>query len=74
MASSLAYNSFPPLHALVLGDQSRNLPGWLLDIDIATPDGLNILNTNNQHYYGTVLSSVYAKADSGFDTSITDPW
>ncbi|KAF8524875.1 phospholipase B [Hysterangium stoloniferum] len=72
VASSMIFNGFPQFHDLVLGN--NDIPGMLLDIDIVIPDGINILNKKNQDYYGSVLSTVYAKADAGFDTSITDPW
>ncbi|KIJ52230.1 hypothetical protein M422DRAFT_156996 [Sphaerobolus stellatus SS14] len=70
--SGLSFNNFPTLFDLVKGNDQ--ISGFLLDIDIVIPDGINILSSKNQEYYGSVLSTVYAKADAGFDTSLSDPW
>ncbi|KIM83371.1 hypothetical protein PILCRDRAFT_819610 [Piloderma croceum F 1598] len=70
---SLALNDWPTTSDLVYGN-GGNLSGWLLDLDLVTPDGFDVFDSNNQAYYGSVLSSVLAKAAKGIDTSIIDPW
>lgn len=37
--------------------------GWLLDIDLATPDGLDLFSDKNQDFYGSILWSTIAKAN-----------
>ncbi|KIJ52232.1 hypothetical protein M422DRAFT_156921 [Sphaerobolus stellatus SS14] len=72
LISGLAFNDFPPLYDLVKGNDQ--ISGFLLDVDIVIPSGINLLDDGNQKYYGSVLSNVVAKANAGFYTSITDPW
>ncbi|KAF9502000.1 phospholipase B [Pleurotus eryngii] len=73
VTSSLVFNNWPTVEDLVFGD-GKDLTGWLLDLSLATPDGVNILSDKNQEYYGSLLWSVMAKAQTGIDTSMTDPW
>lgn len=61
---SLALNDWPTISDLVYGN-GGNLNGWLLDLDLATPDGIDVFDSNNQAFYGSVLSSVMAKAATG---------
>ena len=60
---SLFMNEWPTFQSLVFGDS--RLSGWLLDIDLVTPDGDNIFSKRNQDYFGSVLGSVMAKAKTG---------
>lgn len=39
------------------------LSGWILDLDLATPDGDDLFSDNNQWFYGSILWSVIAKAN-----------
>ncbi|KAI5123863.1 hypothetical protein M0805_005680 [Coniferiporia weirii] len=73
---SFVFNNFPTTDELVLGNTQNggDLNGWLLSTDLATPAGVDLFDDNNQYFYGSVLWSVYSKADKGLDTSITDPW
>ncbi|KAJ8507916.1 hypothetical protein ONZ45_g9769 [Pleurotus djamor] len=73
VTTSLMFNNWPKIDELVFGN-GKDLDGWLLDLSLATPGGINILGDSNQEYYGSVLWSVMAKAQTGIDTSITDPW
>ncbi|KAJ7462207.1 phospholipase B [Mycena galericulata] len=36
--------------------------------------GTTCFSTDNQYFYGSILWSVISKAQTGIDTSITDPW
>ncbi|KAJ3853028.1 phospholipase B [Lentinula lateritia] len=73
ITGSLFFNNFPTLGELVFGN-GNNLTGWLLDIAFATPDGDDVFSEYNQYFFGSILWSVMSKADTGIDTSITDPW
>lgn len=66
-ATSLTFNNFPQIRDLVLGntDTGGDLPGWLLDLDIGIPNGINIFDDKNQAYYGSLLWDVYSKANKG---------
>jgi lysophospholipase len=57
-------NDFPTIKDLVYGN-GDNFQGWLLNLPLATPDGVNVLSKNNQLWYSSILWSVYAKGDSG---------
>ena len=46
---------------MVFGDDQ--LAGWLLDIDLATPDGLDLFSDKNQYFFASLLWSVIAKAN-----------
>ena len=58
-------NDFPLIHELVFGNEQKHLGGWLLDLDLATPDGINLFSDRNQHFFGSLLWSVLAKAKTG---------
>jgi lysophospholipase len=64
LTGSLALNDWPTALDLVNGN-GGNLSGWLLDLDLGTPNGLNIFDDKNQAYFGSILSSVKAKAAKG---------
>ena len=49
---------------LVFGN-GQDLGGWLLDLPFVTPDGDNLLSDRNQAFFGSILSSVIAKANEG---------
>lgn len=57
-------NDFPTIHDLVFGN-GNNLGGWLLDLDLATPDGINLFSEENQYFFGSLLWSVISKANKG---------
>jgi lysophospholipase len=57
-------NDFPTVKDLVHGN-GDNMTGWLLDIPLVTPDGSNVFSDVNQHWYGSILGSVFAKASAG---------
>lgn len=42
-----------------------NLSGWMLDLDLVIPDGLDVFNSDNQDFYGSLLASIHAKASQG---------
>ncbi|KAJ7581090.1 phospholipase B [Mycena floridula] len=73
LLSSLYMNDFPTIQDLVFGD-GQQLSGWLLDLNLLTPDGLDVTSARNQEYFGSLMWSVGAKANQGFDPSLTDPW
>ncbi|KAI0690543.1 phospholipase B [Cytidiella melzeri] len=72
VTGSLVFNDFPTMEDLVFGNDQ--LSGWILDNDLAAPDGLDLFTDDNQYFFGSILWSVVAKADKWIDTSITDPW
>lgn len=49
---------------LVFGN-GKDLEGWLVDIPLATPDGFNLFSDENQAFFGSILWSVMAKANTG---------
>ncbi|KZP22028.1 phospholipase B [Athelia psychrophila] len=73
LTGSLALNDWPTISDLVYGN-GGDLSGWLLDMDIVIPDGINVFNEDNSDFFGSLLASIKAKASQGFDTSITDAW
>ncbi|KAF8799374.1 phospholipase B [Phlegmacium glaucopus] len=73
LTGSLVFNNMPILKDLVFGN-GQNLDGWLLDVPLVTPDGVDIFSQKNQAFYDSILASVIAKANLGLDTSLTDPW
>ncbi|KAI0045904.1 phospholipase B [Auriscalpium vulgare] len=73
LTGSLFMNDFPTVKDMVYGN-GGNLSGWKLDLALATPDGDDVFDANNQDWYGSILWSVIAKANKSIDTSLTDPW
>jgi lysophospholipase len=73
LTASLTLNDWPSLSTLVYGG-SGSLSGWMLDLDLVAPSGVNTNDGNNQAYWGSILASVEAKANTSIDTSITDVW
>ena len=61
MTGSLFFNDFPTIEDLVFGNDK--LSGWILDLDLATPDGLDLFSDDNQYFFGSILWSVIAKAN-----------
>lgn len=61
MTGSLFFNDFPTIEDLVFGNDQ--LSGWLLDLDLAAPDGLDLFTDDNQYFFGSILWSVIAKAN-----------
>ena len=57
-------NDFPTIPDLVYGN-GGNLSGWILDLNLASPDGLDLFDNDNQYFFGSLLWSVLAKAKSG---------
>ena len=64
LTGSLALNDWPTVQDLVYGN-GGNLSGWLLDLNLGTPNGFNLFDGKNQAFYGSVLYSVMAKAAKG---------
>ncbi|KAI9569636.1 phospholipase B [Boletus coccyginus] len=73
LTASLVLNDWPSASTLVYGDHG-GLPGWMLDLDLIAPSGINLGDSDNQAYWGSILASVVAKANASIDTSITDLW
>ncbi|KAJ6609839.1 phospholipase B [Mycena sp. CBHHK59/15] len=73
VTGSLFFNNWPTIPDLVYGN-GGDLDGWLLDLSFVTPDGDNLFSQDNQYFFGSILWSVISKAQTGIDTSITDPW
>ena len=59
------------MHDLVLGN--GDLQGGLLDLDLLLPGGADIFNADNQYLYGSVLDSVYSKANKGMYVVLQKP-
>ena len=57
-------NDFPTIEDLVYGN-GANTSGWQLDRALATPGGSDVFSSNNQHWYGSILWSVFAKGETG---------
>lgn len=59
------------MNDLVLGNAHHggNLSGWLLSLDLATPAGIDLFNEYNQYFFGSLLWSVYSKADQGLSVT-----
>ncbi|KAA1473978.1 phospholipase B [Dentipellis sp. KUC8613] len=72
LTGSLYFNDFPTVKDMVYGN--GDLSGWLLDLALATPGGADLFDDQNQHWFGSIIWSVIAKAHQGIDTSLTDPW
>ena len=64
MTGSLFMNNWPKPYDLVLGND-QGLNGWLLDLDLVTPDGINIFSEGNQYFFGSIIWSIMAKANTG---------
>lgn len=64
LTGSLFMNNWPTIKDMVYGN-GDDLSGWLLDLGLATPGGLNLFNDENQAFFGSLLYSVIAKADAG---------
>ncbi|EMD37706.1 hypothetical protein CERSUDRAFT_50016 [Gelatoporia subvermispora B] len=60
LSGSIYFNDFPNITDMVNGNDE--LSGWILDLDLATPDGVDLFNDDNQHFYGSIVWSVMAKA------------
>ncbi|KAG6868104.1 hypothetical protein C0993_007514 [Termitomyces sp. T159_Od127] len=73
VTGSMYFNNWPMLNDMVLGN-GKEMEGWLLDFNLASPDGVDLFSDNNQAFFGSVLWSVMAKSAQGIDTSLTDPW
>jgi lysophospholipase len=57
-------NDWPRVNDMVLGNGS-DLAGWLLDLGLIAPGGLNISSDDNQLYYDSLLGSVLSKDNQG---------
>ena len=64
LTGSLYMNDFPTIKDLVYGN-GDDTQGWLLNLGLATPAGTDVFSQTNQKWYGSILWSVYAKADTG---------
>jgi lysophospholipase len=67
LISSLVYNAFPQIRELVLGntDLGGNLSGWLLDLNVIAPNGIDIFGSWNRAYYESILKDVRGKYAKG---------
>jgi lysophospholipase len=57
-------NDWPTVQEMVFGN-GKDHEGWLLDLNLATPGGINIFSDENQWFYGSLIWSVIAKAQKG---------
>ncbi|KLO12267.1 phospholipase B [Schizopora paradoxa] len=73
LTGSLFFNDWPTIPDMIFGNNG-NLSGWILDLNLAAPDGLDVFNDENQYFFGSILYSIVAKANLSIYTSITDPW
>ncbi|KAF9017220.1 phospholipase B [Hymenopellis radicata] len=73
LASSLYANGWPTIQELVFGN-GNDKAGWLLDFDLFFPTGKEITDAENVVFYADIVQSVLAKAATGIDTSLVDPW
>ncbi|TDL25988.1 phospholipase B [Rickenella mellea] len=73
LTGSLYFNDWPTIPDMVFGN-GVNHSGWILDLALATPGGDDIFSSSNQHFFGSLLWSVEAKANKSIYTSLTDPW
>lgn len=64
LTGSLVLNDWPTVSDMVFGN-GNSLAGWLLDLNLVIPDGVNLFNDKNQYYFGSILWSVMAKAAKG---------
>jgi hypothetical protein len=64
LTASLAVDYWLTIRDLVYGN-GGNLTGWLLDLNLATPGDLDLFNSGNQAFYGSVIYGVLAKATKG---------
>jgi hypothetical protein len=60
----LLFNNWPTVKDLVYGN-GNDLGGWLLDINLVSPDGVDLFSDKNQAFFGSVLWSVMSKASKG---------
>jgi lysophospholipase len=58
---------------LVFGN-GKGLNGWLLDLDLFLPNGINIFNEENQAFFGSIIWSVMAKAKTGLWVLVFLEW
>jgi len=63
-AGSLYLNDFSTIPELVHGN-GNDRTGWLLDLDLFLPAGLNIFDDRNTFFLQSVVTSVVAKAFTG---------
>lgn len=61
IASQLFNPNAKSFFNLVLGGGGDE-QGWLLDIDVAFPNGENFLDSKNEEYYGAIVANTKAKA------------
>ena len=56
LVSSMLFQDLPDMYDLVLGNTNKggNLNGWLLDMDLFLPNGVNLFDPKNAHYFGCV--------------------
>ncbi|KAI0044217.1 phospholipase B [Auriscalpium vulgare] len=73
LTGSLYMNNWPNVSDLVFGN-GKELGGWLLNLEMPTPNGYNIFDDKNQNFYRDIIDSISAKANTTISTSITDPW
>jgi lysophospholipase len=62
-------NDWPLIPDLVLGN-GNNLSGWIIDLPLPDPDGVDVFSTNNQAFYGSLIWSIEAKANKSMCADI----
>ncbi|KAF9491645.1 FabD/lysophospholipase-like protein [Pleurotus eryngii] len=62
-AGRAGFSKYRQITDLVFGN--KDLPGWLLDLDLVLPDGINMFDDKTQAYFGSILSSAVAKPAAG---------
>ncbi|KIY70403.1 hypothetical protein CYLTODRAFT_451708 [Cylindrobasidium torrendii FP15055 ss-10] len=72
LVSSLYSNGFPMTNELVFGNKDIGWSGWLLDLDLFLPGGID--PGNSVDFYSSLKRSVKSKAARGVFTSLTDTW
>jgi hypothetical protein len=68
LVCSMSMNDWPTVNRLVYGD-NVTLFGWLLDLNLVIPGGVNVRSTENQLYYDSILGSVIAKGQTGMSVN-----
>lgn len=68
LVGSLVLNNWISVADIIEGD----IDIWNLEDSIFNPSGINLVKT--VRYYNNIRTSIEAKQDAGFDTSLTDLW
>ncbi|GJJ05861.1 hypothetical protein Clacol_000048 [Clathrus columnatus] len=74
VASQLFNPGAESYYDLVLGGGNGDEQGWLLDINVAFPNGDNFLDSKNEEFYGAIVANAKAKGETSLPISVTDIW